>query len=93
MSKAKTLSAIRKMACLVCGKKPSDACHIRTKKASGIDEEFNLMPLCRKHHQEQHRKGILTFLVEQPKVFSYIVQQGWSVEFVNGKGYLVWGGG
>ncbi len=42
--------------CLVCGL-PSDACHIRSRGAGGGDEKWNLVPLCREHHQMQHKAG------------------------------------
>ena len=88
MSKAKALAEHRRKPCLVCGTTPTDVAHIRTKKASGIDEPFNYYPLCRKHHAEQHSLGVISFLVKYPKVFSYVIRQGWSVEVVNGKSYL-----
>jgi hypothetical protein len=38
----------------------SDAAHVRSRGAGGNDEA-NLVPLCRDHHQEQHRIGIRSF--------------------------------
>jgi hypothetical protein len=47
-------------ACLVCGRQPSDAHHLRfaQSKALGrkVSDEFTV-PLCRSHHRELHRRG------------------------------------
>jgi hypothetical protein len=47
-------------ACLVCGRQPSDAHHLRfaQSKALGskVSDEFTV-PLCRSHHRELHRTG------------------------------------
>jgi hypothetical protein len=46
--------------CLVCGRTPSDAHHLRftQKRALGrkVSDEFTV-PLCRGHHRELHRHG------------------------------------
>lgn len=39
---------------------PSDAAHVKT-RGSGGDDIGNLIPLCRRHHQEQHRIGVRSF--------------------------------
>jgi hypothetical protein len=47
-------------ACVVCGRKPSDAHHLRfaQPRALGrkVSDEFTV-PLCRAHHRELHRRG------------------------------------
>ena len=47
-------------ACVVCGRKPSDAHHLRfaQPRALGrkVSDEFTV-PLCREHHRELHRRG------------------------------------
>src|ERR1700683_3715983 len=47
-------------ACLVCGRRPSDAHHLRfaQSRALGrkVSDEFTV-PLCRGHHREVHRRG------------------------------------
>ena len=51
---------VTKQACLVCGRRPSDAHHLRfaQSRALGrrVSDEFTL-PLCRTHHREVHRCG------------------------------------
>jgi hypothetical protein len=46
--------------CLVCGKQPSDAHHLRFAQARAlgrkVSDEFTV-PLCRAHHREIHRQG------------------------------------
>jgi len=47
-------------ACIVCGRQPSDAHHLRFAQAkalgSKVSDEFTV-PLCRSHHRELHRTG------------------------------------
>jgi hypothetical protein len=51
---------IAKQPCLICGRRPSDAHHVRfaQKTALGrkVSDEFTV-PLCRGHHREVHRCG------------------------------------
>jgi hypothetical protein len=51
---------VAKQACLICGRKPSDAHHLRFAQhpALGrkVSDEF-VVPLCRGHHREVHRSG------------------------------------
>lgn len=55
------IKKIRNLNCFICSHPPpSDAAHITTRRLCG-DEPNNLLPLCRAHHQEQHRIGIITF--------------------------------
>lgn len=41
----------------ICG--PSEAAHVRSRGAGGTAKD--LVPLCQRHHAEQHSMGILTF--------------------------------
>ena len=54
---------IRDQACCVCppGKQsePTECAHVHTKRNAGDDH--NLIPLCRRHHREQHQLGVETF--------------------------------
>ena len=49
-----------KQPCLICGRSPSDAHHLRfaQHRALGrkVSDEF-VVPLCRGHHREVHRSG------------------------------------
>ena len=51
---------VAKQPCLVCGRRPSDAHHLRfaQRRALGrkVSDEFTV-PLCRGHHRELHRCG------------------------------------
>lgn len=47
---------------MVCNKPGvSDVHHVRTRGAGGLDIPENLMSLCRVHHVEVHKIGVLTF--------------------------------
>ena len=51
---------VAKQACLICGRRPSDAHHLRFAQHSAlgrkVSDEFTV-PLCRGHHREIHRYG------------------------------------
>lgn len=66
--------------CIVCGVRGCDPAHIKTKGSGGDDIEENLMPLCRKHHSEQHQCGVVTFARRHPTVLFYIELKGWSIQ-------------
>jgi hypothetical protein len=54
------LKFVSKQACVVCGREPSDAHHLRfaQPRALGrkVSDEFTV-PVCRLHHRELHRYG------------------------------------
>jgi hypothetical protein len=54
------VKSVAKHACLVCGRRPADAHHLRFAQAPAlgrkVSDEFTV-PLCRGHHREVHRCG------------------------------------
>jgi hypothetical protein len=54
------LRFVAKQPCLVCGRQPCDAHHLRFAQSRGlslkVSDEFTV-PLCRAHHRELHRSG------------------------------------
>lgn len=80
MIKSKNLKFIRSLRCLVCEKRPVDVCHIKSRGSGGTDEMYNLMPLCRDHHIEQHKIGIITFFKKYSTVNFYMKSIGWYEE-------------
>jgi hypothetical protein len=54
------VKSVAKQACLVCGRRPADAHHLRFAQTSAlgrkVSDEFTV-PLCRGHHREVHRCG------------------------------------
>ena len=54
------LKFVGRQPCLICGRTPSDAHHLRFAQIRGIglkvSDEFTV-PLCRTHHRELHRMG------------------------------------
>ena len=54
------VKSVAKRPCLICGRRPSDAHHLRCmqRQALGrkVSDEFTV-PLCRGHHRELHRCG------------------------------------
>jgi hypothetical protein len=49
----------RGLPCLVCGARPSDPHHVKSRGAGGRDE--HCVPLCRTHHDYFHSAGRLSF--------------------------------
>lgn len=58
------LKFVGRQPCLICGRTPSDAHHLRFAQIRGlgvkVSDEFTV-PLCRTHHRELHRTGNETF--------------------------------
>jgi ERF superfamily len=54
------VKAVAKQPCLVCGRRPTDAHHLRFSQSPAlgrkVSDEFTV-PLCRGHHREVHRCG------------------------------------
>lgn len=54
------VKSVATQACLVCGRRPADAHHLRFAQSSAlgrkVSDEFTV-PLCRGHHREVHRCG------------------------------------
>ena len=54
------VKSVAKQPCLVCGRRPADAHHLRFAQSSAlgrkVSDEFTV-PLCRGHHREVHRCG------------------------------------
>jgi len=65
--------------CLVCRDLPTDQCHITSRGAGGSDEDWNLMPLCRRHHIEQHTIGIVSFVTKHESVYKYVTDRNWLI--------------
>ena len=82
---AKQKAAMRKIGCLACGKMPSDLAHIKSKKASGINADWNLIPLCREDHRLQHAMGWCWFLLRFPHIRKHLERIGWEFQELKGR--------
>lgn len=71
------------MTCLVCGRRPVEEHHIKTRGSGGVDDDWNIMLLDRKCHQEVHQIGVITFIEKYPQVRAYIETMGWEIIGVN----------
>lgn len=80
------------MACFLCPpgrqRTPTDPCHIRTFGATGIEEWWNMVPMCREHHDGQHRLGWKRFCEAYPKAAALLKELGWEFLEANGKWFL-----
>lgn len=80
--------AIKRMPCFLCGNPESDPCHVATFGARGLDTWWSMVPMCRPHHEEQHRLGgWKKFCDKYPKAAALLKGLGW--EFVEAHG-KVW---
>jgi predicted restriction endonuclease len=70
------LKECRAKACQICRTKPVDAAHILTKGAGNPDVWWNLLPLCRVHHAEQHTIGWFKMCEKYPMLKMEIYQRG-----------------
>jgi 5-methylcytosine-specific restriction endonuclease McrA len=74
------LKRIRKLGCLICGAPDADPAHIRSVGAGGPDEEWNLIPLCRREHQIQHTVGWAKFAHDHYIVRLELDLKGWEFD-------------
>lgn len=79
----KLLDTYHQMPCLVCSRRPSDPAHIRSRGAGGDDVPWNLAPLCRVHHTEQHQLGWKKMSEKNFIVSIYLWKQGWRFDSDN----------
>lgn len=78
------LARIREMPCVVCGiEGPSDPSHIQTRGSGGHDQDFNVFPKCRAHHQEWHQIGWYRFLGKYPDFLDVLLENGWEFDLLN----------
>lgn len=71
---------VKEMRCIVCGNVQTERHHFRTRGAGGSDENFNILLLCREHHQEIHKIGSITFAKKYKAVETWLLKNGWIYE-------------
>jgi hypothetical protein len=72
--------------CVACGVKGVDLHHIKHRGAGGTDDEFNLLPTCRKHHSRIHSRGLVQVAEENPGVMQWLLAHGWELTFTFSRG-------
>jgi 5-methylcytosine-specific restriction endonuclease McrA len=75
----------KRVVCLVCGHHEVDRAHIKTRGAGGSDKRWNIMELCRVCHTEQHKIGLIKFILKYPDVKTALERKGWTLERVFGR--------
>lgn len=72
--------------CLACNEsREGMVCfhHVTTRGSGGLDEAYNLMPLCFIHHTEIHKVGLNKLILKFPQVRWWLTGNGWEyVEFL-----------
>lgn len=71
------LKSIRAQPCCICVRQAVDACHIRSRGAGGPDAAFNLIPMCRMHHAQQHQIGFIKMILLYPPLRFRLSKMGW----------------
>lgn len=75
-----TLEAVRWQPCVACGfGPPCDPAHVRSVGSGGPDTSWNVMPLCRYHHTEQHAKGWGAVAARHPTIKIWLEGMGWEL--------------
>ena len=85
------LDSYHLMRCCECGREGCDPAHAKSKGSGGDDIKENVIPLCRKHHTEQHKIGVVTFAKKYPKVMMWYLTNGWELININGKEKFIYG--
>lgn len=75
--------------CIVCGKAPTDRCHIKTVGSGGSNDDSNILIMCRDHHQEQHRLGFVRFIENHKHIMKILTEKNWEIRDVLGVRKLV----
>src|SRR5688500_1174103 len=65
--------------CSVCGRRPADPAHIKSRGAGGPDLKENVIPLCRQHHSEQHQRGWIRFIQKYFHIRLKLEALGWEI--------------
>ena len=81
----KVLEEVRSNPCIVCGKKPSDPAHIKSRGAGGPDVPENLLPLCRIHHSTQLQVCFLKMMDLHVGFYESMLERGWEIRVENGR--------
>lgn len=75
--------------CIACGVTPTDRAHIKTMKTGGTWDDFNIVALCRMHHQESHNLGWSRFIGKYKHTYTIFRSKGWNLQDVLGITKLV----
>lgn len=76
----KLLAKLKELPCVICGKSPSDPCHIKSVGSGGDDVSDNLLSMCRVHHTEQHTIGFFKLSQKYPKLVNILASKGWKFD-------------
>lgn len=63
--------------CIICAKPNVDLHHVKSRGSGGTDDDWNLMPLRHKYHQELHAIGMSEFIWKYPIVRVWLETNGW----------------
>ena len=82
------LDTYHEMRCIICNRLGSDPHHLISVKAGGPDSKFNVVALCRIHHQQIHMIGLVSFSFKYPEVYNWLLAHGWTYDETRLKWYM-----
>jgi|SRR5690554_624522 len=76
--------------CVACGApdtsfNPLDPDHVKTFGAGGENAPWNIMTLCRIHHQDKGSKGVNFMANQFPNYKKWLIDNGWEFDEFRGK--------
>lgn len=74
--------------CFICGETPVDRCHIKSRGAGGSDEDWNVIKMCRAHHQHSHITGWVRFMELFPVIATEFRKRGIGIDYLAKK--MIW---
>lgn len=85
MKSRKNRLKVKSNPCCVCGYPPGnqlnpvDPCHVRSFKVTQSDHPNGMIPMCRIHHDRQHKVGWAHFFRLYPNVKVILMKMGWEI--------------
>ncbi len=71
--------------CVVYHTSGADLHHIITRKAGGLDERWNLLPVAHAIHNEIHSQGLVRCATKYPAIKEWLISHGWELQELFGR--------
>lgn len=85
------LRAVASQPCAVCfADAPSDPHHLVSRGAGGPDLPYNILPACRRCHQEIHQLGLEESASRRPMLKVWLRKMGWELIELFGRKKWKW---
>jgi hypothetical protein len=71
--------------CIVTGRPGAEYHHIKSQGAGGTDEDFNMIPICHKIHEQWHKKGTLYMAENYSYIREWLLENNWYLCVIRNK--------